>query len=401
MLRLVLVLVGACILGAAGGIAQYAVNYRDTDERLASFRAVSSPTIAIEDSVPEVTETSDLGEPRVEVVGGTSFDFGSMQQGSSKAHSFIFRNIGKGPLKLEVVGSSCRCTIGKLDNPSLAPGEETAVTLEWKATGVLNEFSQTATIKTSDPEHPQVVLSVRGVVARTVLTEPADLNLGDIPVTGELKRTAYVFGFGDQPLEITQATWADQRTADLVKISVTPIAVDKLRFPEHAKANGAAQIDVTIPEGMPMGPFESRILLTTNVKNVADVELNVTGNVVGDIQLIAGPSYDAKNKILNLGKVDRQSGAETRLHLSVQGPMQDSLELELGEVVPQDSMIVTIGEPKQQTNRTLYPITCSIPKGAPPAMFPGTNPNNFGKFVIKTNHPNIPEVRVNVRVIIE
>ena len=81
--------------------------------------------------------------------------------------------------------------------------------------------------------------------------------------------------------------------------------------------------------------------------------------------------------------------------------MQESLKLEVGEVVPKDSMIVTIGEPKQQTNRTLYPIICSIPENAPPAMFPGTNPNNFGKFTIKTNHPNIPEVRVHVRVIVE
>ena len=401
MLRLVVVVVVAAVVGAVGGIVQYSVNYRDSDERFASFRAPASPVAVSKTTPTPAVGTQTSGEPRVEVVGGTYHDFGSMQQGSVKSHSFIFRNIGTGPLKLDVAGSSCRCTIGKLDNPTLAPGEETSVTLEWKATGVIDAFSQTATISTSDPEHSKVILSVKGVVARTVLVEPSDLNLGDIPVTEETHRTVYVFGYADEPMEITEVTWADERTADRVKVSSMPMPVDKQRFPQHEKANGAAQVDVTIPAGMTMGPFESRLLLQTNLKNVSGVEMTVTGNVVGDLQFIGGSSYDPKGKILTLGTIERRLGATSQLHLSVQGALKDSLKIEVGEVIPKDSMIVTIGEPKQQTNRTLYPIICTIPENAPPAMFPGTNSTNFGKITIKTNHPNISEVRVYVRVIVK
>lgn len=401
MLRLVVVVVLACVVGAVGGIAQYFANYRNADERLASFRAVAAPVVAPEKTAAPVVETVTDAEPRVEVVGGTSHDFGSMQQGSIKSHSFVFRNIGKGPLKLDVAGSSCRCTIGKLDNPTLAPGEETRVTLEWKATGVIDAFSQTATITTSDPEHRKVILSVKGNVARTVLVEPSDLNLGDIPVTKETHRTVYVFGYAEEPMELSEVKWADERTADKVKITSAPMQVDKQRFPQHEKANGAAQVDVIIPAGMTIGPFETRLLLQTNLKNVSGVELIVTGSVVGDIQVIGGPSYDPNGKILTLGNIDRRAGTTSRLHLSVQGALQDSFKIEVGEVIPMDSMIVTIGEPKQQTNRTLYPIICTIPENAPPAMFPGTNPTNFGRITIKTNHPNISEVRVHVRVIVE
>ena len=403
MMRLMAVLIVACFIGAVGGTLQYFANYANSDERLANFRANASPVAAVageKDIVPE-TKSAPKGEPRVEVVGGTSHDFGDMQQGGSKSHSFVFRNIGEGPLTLEVIGSSCRCTIGKLDDPTLEPGEETSVTLEWKATGVLNEFSQTATIRTSDPQHQTIVLSVRGNVARTVLVEPSDINFGEISVAEEHRRTCYVFGYAEEPLEVTGVTWGDQRTADKVKVNAMPTTVDKLRFPEHEKANGAAQVDVVIPAGRPMGPFESRVLLRTNVKNVSDVELAVTGTVVGDLQIIAGPSYESQHSILNLGKVDRRTGTTARLHLSVRGALQDSLKLEVGEIVPAESMNVTIGDPKQQTNRTLFPIICTIPENAPAAMYPGTNPSNFGKFIIKTNHPNIPEVRVNVRLIVE
>lgn len=95
----------------------------------------------------------------------------------------------------------------------LNPGEETGVTLEWKATGVLDEFSQTATIGTTDPEHRQVLLSVKGIVARTVLIEPPTINLGDVSVAKGVARTAYVFGYGDVPMEVKNVSWGDEKSA--------------------------------------------------------------------------------------------------------------------------------------------------------------------------------------------
>ncbi len=96
----------------------------------------------------------------------------------------------------------------------LDPGEETGVTLEWKATGVLDEFSQTATIRTNDPDHRAVLLSVKGIVARTILIEPPQINFGDIPVGQGTSRSAFVFGYGEIPLEIKSVTWVTKRPPD-------------------------------------------------------------------------------------------------------------------------------------------------------------------------------------------
>lgn len=401
MVRFGVALVVALIIGIGGGIVQFRAGYNGVDERLASFRAVSSSTIISEAKPAAKTATSEAAEPRVEVVGGTTHDFGTMSQGSTKSHAFIFRNIGNAPLQLDVAGSSCRCTIGKLADSTLDPGEQTEVTLEWKATGVLDSFGQTATISTNDPQHHQVLLSVKGIVARTILIEPPVINLGEVPVTSPVKQTAYVFGYGEKPLEIAEAGWADAQTADKVRIKVTPIPIDKQRFPHHERAAGAAQIDLEMDPGMPMGPLDTRITMHTNLENVPTVDLAVTGSVVGDIQMIGGPSYDPVHSVLKLGKVVRREGTTVRLHLSVQGPERESVKLELGEVIPKESLIVTIGEPKEQSSRVLYPIICSVPKDAPAASFPGTSPSNYGKVIIKTTHPNIPEFRFFVQLIVE
>lgn len=401
MIRLGVAIVVALMIGFVGGLAQYTLYYKNVDERLADFRPVATPVVSTERSIqPDVQPKSQLA-PKVEVVGGTSHDFGTMQQGSSKSHAFTFRNIGKAPMKLEVAGSSCRCTIGKLADSVLEPGEETVVTLEWKATGVLDEFSQTATIATTDPEHRQVLLSVKGIVARTILIEPPAINLGEVSVSDGVARTAFVFGYGDVPLEIQNVKWSDDQSAEMVDIKITPMEIDKQRFAHHERANGAAQIDMVFKSGMPLGPINARMVLDTNIKNVSNVDLAVTGTVIGDIQILAGSSFEANRNILNIGTVERTKGSTSRLHLSAQGPHRDSLKLEVVEVVPKDSMLVTIGEPKQQLSRTLYPITCTVPENAPPAMFPGTSPSNFGKVVIKTSHPDIPELRVNLRIIVE
>lgn len=410
MVRLIVAAVMAVLVGYGLGTLQFSSGYAGVDERLAdlSIYEAASDGSASTDNKPAIeknkSETANDGATKaakVLIPGGTTHDFGSMQQGSKKNHSFVFKNIGTAPMELKVAGSSCRCTIGTLKDSVLEPGEETAVELEWKATGVLDQFSQTATIITSDPDHRNVLLTVRGIVARTIIIEPSVINLGDVPVGQGAKQSAFVFGYGEVPLEVKKVVWADERTVKNVDIEVVPIEVDLEKFPQHARAKGAARIDVTLKSGMALGPLSSRLVVDTNIENVTDVDVSVSGTVVGEIQFLPNPSFTPENSVLDFGRVRQDTGATRKMFLSVQGDHRDTLKLEVGEVVPAASLTVTIGEPVRQQHRTIYPITCTVPEDAPPAMFPGTSSKNFGKVLLKTNHPDIPQVKLNLRLIVE
>lgn len=414
MVRLIIALAIAALIGYGLGTAMFSAGYSGVDERFADLSiyepvpdggvAPSASTNRPADKDRQADPIVDMKTgkvPKVQITGGTTHDFGTMQQGSKKTHTFMFKNIGTAPMNLEMGPTSCRCTIGSLKDSGLQPGEETGVTLEWKATGVLDQFSQTATIVTNDPDHRNVLLTVRGIVARTILIEPPSINLGDVPVGEGMKRTAYVFGYGDVPMEVKKVVWGDERTADMVDIQVSPMEIDLAKFPHHERANGAAKIDLTIKNGMMLGPINSRLVVDTNIENVSNVDLTVTGTVVGEIQFLPNPKFEVERSLLEFDRVPRGAGATQKMFLSVQGKYRDTLTLEVEEVVPAESLQVTIGEPTRQQTRTIYPITCTVPKDAPAAMFPGTSAKNFGKVVLKTNHPDIPLVKLNLRLVVE
>ena len=57
---------------------------------------------------------TQLGAPRIEVVGGEEFDFGVMEPGAKGEHKFVVKNVGEFPMTLEIasVGTSRRGVFG-------------------------------------------------------------------------------------------------------------------------------------------------------------------------------------------------------------------------------------------------------------------------------------------------
>ena len=86
--------------------------------------------------------TSALRGPKLVMVDGPIHQFGSMEFGSSKSHTFRLRNDGLAPLNLSIGNVSCRCTSAKLSANQLQPGEEAEVQLTWKAESMMSPLEQ-------------------------------------------------------------------------------------------------------------------------------------------------------------------------------------------------------------------------------------------------------------------
>ena len=129
-------------------------------------KRISSIGLAVENR-PLPGAEKKLG-PKVQIIGGKVHNFGSMERGTSRNHKFVFKNVGDEKLVLEVAGSTCKCTIGKLEKAELEPGEETGIELTWTAEGVLEQFGQTARIATTDPENVEISLEIRGFISNAL-----------------------------------------------------------------------------------------------------------------------------------------------------------------------------------------------------------------------------------------
>ena len=92
----------------------------------------------------------------------TSYDYGTMSQGSDGSHDFIFHNDGTEPLLLNNVRSSCGCTIPEWPKEPIAPGETGTIKVSYN-TRIIGSFSKSITVYSTADERP-VVLEIKGKV---------------------------------------------------------------------------------------------------------------------------------------------------------------------------------------------------------------------------------------------
>jgi Protein of unknown function (DUF1573) len=381
----------------------------ETTEKSAELATKAAPakeeTKAEEKSPPAETKPAVAANdgsdnsPRVEVPGGTHYKFGTMMLGEELSHDFLFRNVGKKPLELRMKSSTCKCTVGALEKSTLQPGEETLVKLTWVAKANLPDFSQSATIGTTDPLNTEVKLIVSGSIGQSIVFQPPAIMLGDIS-SSEITESKFNVFIYPKDLTLESLTWSDAGSLDIVDFS--KITLDPKEFADHTRAERAYEVTLRIKPGMRLGPLNTKIIATTNMppEKLDPIEIQVTGRTGGEIELIGGKSFDREKQVLNIGTVSSKEGAEIKLQMALQGPDRDKAKPEVTKIIPEESLEVIIGEPRETPTRRLYPITIRVPVGAPETSYPGSNPKNFGKIIIKPS-PDSIEVPIHLRIRVE
>lgn len=91
----------------------------------------------------------------------TSFDFGSVPQGTPVSHEFEFTNTGTEPLIITGVQASCGCTVASYTQDPIAPGAKGYITSTYNAAKI-GVFSKTVTVRANAGENP--ILTLKGTV---------------------------------------------------------------------------------------------------------------------------------------------------------------------------------------------------------------------------------------------
>lgn len=394
-MRILLPIILGLALGLGLGWVQSQAMFGGYEERFSPSRNTLAEDKG--EMTREEVLAKSVGTPRVEVPNGTAFKFGNMKLGESMSHEFLFRNTGDGPLNLTMGSATCKCTIGDLEKSILKPGEETLVKLTWTPKAAAVDFSQSATIITTDPIRSEVQLTVSGKVGQSIVFSPASLSLGDFSSTEQTSHSFKVFSHMEN-VELDTLEWSDVESSKYVSFEKKEI--DPSVDPDNAKAFKAYEVTVQIRPGMRLGLVNLRILANTNMKDKLDpIELAVTGRVTGDTELIGGPAYDATRSILSMGTVSSKEGATARLQLVLQGEHRVGAEPKVVSIHPEGALQVEIGSSRDTAIRRMFPVVFTVPKGAPPVTYAGSNPKNFAKVVIKPGE-NSSEVPIYIRLVV-
>ncbi|MEJ2673281.1 MAG: DUF1573 domain-containing protein [Deltaproteobacteria bacterium] len=108
------------------------------------------------------------------VIGETTFDFGKIFEDRAMTHTFVIKNTGSAPLRVEDVDPDCACTVASYDK-IIPPGGQGAITLTIKPYSVIHRFLKETKVTLNDREWPLVLLSLTGVALPFIEIQPSHI----------------------------------------------------------------------------------------------------------------------------------------------------------------------------------------------------------------------------------
>ena len=116
---------------------------------------------------------SGASAPRV-VAPQTTYDFGKGFEDRVLSHTFILKNEGNAPLRVEDVDPDCACTVADYDRV-IPPGGEGRIILTIKPYSVLRNFIKKAAVRVNDPSRRELELTMKGYVQPIIEIKPSHI----------------------------------------------------------------------------------------------------------------------------------------------------------------------------------------------------------------------------------
>jgi hypothetical protein len=337
--------------------------------------------------------------PRVVVVNGETYDFGTMDNGVHGEHEFVIRNEGDAPLRLKKGQTSCKCTSSLLDGDDLPPGREAKIHLSWNVASMEESFSQSAEFETNDPQRRILRLAIVGRISRSLEPDAEFLSFPNVPASEGKTASLRIFTDRSDQLKIDSYRWQKPEEAGHFEVTTQPVQPEALKAAANRKSG--VQVAVTVKPGMPLGKFANALVLTTNLSNVPPMEISIEGNIVGDISLLPQGNVDEVRNIVRLGVLPRGLGTKQVVRILVKGAHRDSTTLQVASVEP-SHLKATLGKPLAENPRVkIFPLTLEVPAESPPVAFTDAISGDSAKVVITTTHPTIPRIVVYVQYVVK
>ena len=113
----------------------------------------------IEEDFSHLTPEQIANAP-VATFSENTFDFGDMNQGDKKEHTFTLKNDGKSDLFIRNVRSSCGCTAVAPSKKVIPAGDSAPIKVTFDSRGKRGRQSKSITVITNDPKTPTTILRI-------------------------------------------------------------------------------------------------------------------------------------------------------------------------------------------------------------------------------------------------
>lgn len=135
---------------------------------------------------------SAFAQPKIQVVGGNSFDWGDVTPG---VHEYDLTVVNAGTDTLELLGlaSGMASVVGEIEKTSLAHGDSVKLKVKMETTRYTGERKGWVKIQSNDPVHGFIEVSLRAFAVRYLYAEPDGAVLFDDVVVGKESKQEVTF----------------------------------------------------------------------------------------------------------------------------------------------------------------------------------------------------------------
>ncbi|MCA9074980.1 MAG: DUF1573 domain-containing protein [Planctomycetaceae bacterium] len=345
--------------------------------------AKAAPDVAAEDVNVNPFEFPPTGPYPKAVLENGTHEFGTMELGEVKRHTYTIKNEGDAPLKLKKGLVQCKCTIPELKNDLVEPGESVEIELTWEPKS-LGEFHQKAIIHTNDPENKEVELHVKGSVEQLALLSPQGVWMLDrIEENETVEFTGYIMSRHLDTFEVV----GYEASSELVTCEFEPIS-GQVKDRKDVKSGYA--VNCKVKGGMPVGRFTASLTINTDMKGGQDFDIQLEGVRPGPFSII-GENWIGSKMLVAMGDVKQAQGKTIKLSMFVS---REDEPLEC-EVISSDPPFIDFTVEKDESfdvpAREKYWIIFSVPPDAELGSWVG---DNAGTIVVKTNRNNMDQFEV-------
>lgn len=216
-------------------------------------------------------------------------DFGDVYERDAFIHTFEVKNIGTENLLIETVRTSCGCTVAEFDS-IIAPGQVGKITLNLDGSKVNGTFTKSATVRSNDPDHPSMSVSLGGNILEYISIEP---------------ERVYLRGMHGEAVERELTITAHEQGTDFEILGISSNVDDKITYRvEPSTEAGVYKVKIFKNPKLTKINTWGSLHIATNNEHTPDKVVQV--NVITPGSIVVSPS------IVDFGKVDnaRLMGAE-------------------------------------------------------------------------------------------
>lgn len=409
------------VLAAAAGTATaWAINYKRYGHRVARFGPFTMGNeVTAANVMAIVNKNVPVGRARVELVGDSKFDFGMMAPGTEGEHTFIVKSVGEDDVRLRLGATTCKCTLGELDQESLKPGEQTEVKLTWTVKQGESDFAQSAQLITNDPERVVIQLEIMGKVVNDIDIFPETWTFGDVATGEPIEVSGTIYSFLENDIRPTDIKFSSEEITEMSEFKVEAFKPTKETDGIRGTARQGFRVSVNIKPGLRQGAVSQSLVfgfrrLDENGDEIPPEEgdtdpndyiyASTKGQIIGPLSMIESSKISGQpggGYVYDFGRIAAGEPLIAKTFVVLKGAERENTTLRIGEIYPDQFVKATLGEPIGRGTMTLYPLEIELVPGDELVERLGNNKDDYGTVWIESDNPKVSKMRVALKFAIE